>query len=107
MVAPERNIANFSSVNLDIDMLPHNIEPINERPADIAVNIQRGRPTSPASVGGPRSNSPSPVNSSPPSQMDYAERISAQNNMDVEVNVGQFALVMIYCCDWNILSIEV
>jgi len=39
--------------------------------------------------------------------MDYAERISAQNNMDVEVNVGQFALVMIYCCDWNILSIEV
>jgi len=79
MVAPERSIANPSFSNLAM-----NPEYTRERPADTAVNIQRGRPSSRISVGGPRSASSSPVDSSPPSEMDYAERVQLQNNMDVE-----------------------
>lgn len=60
-----------------------NLDYTLERPADTAVNIQRDRPTSRVSVGGPRSTSSSPMDSSPPSEMDCAECVCAQNNMDV------------------------
>jgi len=87
MVVPERNIAKPVSVNLDIVMKPYNNnESTIEWPDDTTVNIQQGCPTLWASVGGPCSNSSSPLNSSPSSEMDYTEHISAQNNMDVEIN---------------------
>ena len=86
MVVPEHNIVNFSSVNLDINMFPHNIEPSNECSVDTTVNIYWRHPISPASMGGPCSNSPFSVNSSLPSEINYAECISMQNNMDIEVN---------------------
>jgi len=39
-----------------------------------------------ASMGGPCNNSLFPLNSSLSSEMNYAERVSAQNNMDIEIN---------------------
>jgi len=56
------------------------------RPEDDAYNIQRGRPTSCTSTNGLRSTSPSPMDdSSPPSEVDYAERVAANCNMDIEI----------------------
>lgn len=56
------------------------------RPEDDAYNIQRGRSTSRASANEPRSASPSPMDdSSPPSEIDYAERVAANSNMDIEI----------------------
>ena len=55
------------------------------RPEDDAYNIQHGRSTSCTSTNGPRSNSPSPMDdSSPPSEVDYAEHVAANCNMDIE-----------------------
>jgi len=81
MVAPERSIANFNFI-----MSPMSTVHTNEQPNDTAVNIPQGRPLSRASVGGPRSASPSPIDFSPPSEINYAERVLAQNSMDVEFN---------------------
>ena len=51
---------------------------------DDAYNIQRGRLTSHTSTNGPCSNSPFPMDdSSPPSEVDYAECVAA--NMDIEI----------------------
>ena len=56
------------------------------RPEDDAYNIQRECSMSHTSAKGPCSNSPSPMNdSSPPSEIDYAERVATNCNMDVEV----------------------
>ena len=56
------------------------------RPEDDAYNIQHGRSTSRTSTNGPHSNSPSPMdNSSPPLEVDYAERVAANCNMDIEI----------------------
>ena len=56
------------------------------RPEDDAYNIQRGRPASRNSTNGLRSTSPSPMDdSSPPSEVDYAERVAANCNMDIEI----------------------
>ena len=56
------------------------------RPEDDAYNIQRGRPTSRTSTNGLRSTSPSPMDdSSPPSEVDYAECVAANCNMDIEI----------------------
>ena len=56
------------------------------RPEDDAYNIQHGRSTSRTSTNGPCSNSLSPMdNSSPPSEVDYAERVTANCNMDIEI----------------------
>ena len=53
---------------------------------DDAYNIQRGRPTSRNSAKNPHSTSPSPMdNSSSPSEIDYAECIAANCNMDIEI----------------------
>ena len=89
MVAPESNLANIQSASV-MHRVPNN-PPSNQppssyfaRPDNTAVNIQWGRPISRASVGGPQSPSPSPMDSSAPSDMDYAERVAIQNNMDVD-----------------------
>ena len=56
------------------------------RPEDDTYNIQRGRPASRNSTNGLRSTSPSPMDdSSPPSEVDYAERVAANCNMDIEI----------------------
>ena len=64
-------------------MIPNTI---SARPEDDAYNIQRGRPASRNSTNGLRSTSPSPMDdSSPPSEVDYAERVAANCNMDIEI----------------------
>jgi len=55
MVAPKSSIAYTQT---SVTMNPYNVT--NERPADTAVNIQHGHPSSKPSVRGPRSPSPSP-----------------------------------------------
>jgi len=56
------------------------------RPEDDAYNIQRGRSMSHTSAKGPCSNSLSPMNdSSPPLEIDYAEHVATNCNMDIEV----------------------
>ena len=53
---------------------------------DDTYNIQHERSTSHTSTNGPRSNSPSPIDdSSPPLEVDYAERVAANCNMDIEI----------------------
>ena len=56
------------------------------RPEDDAYNIQRRCPASRNSTNGLRSTSPSPMDdSSPPSEVDYAERVAANCNMNIEI----------------------
>jgi len=74
-----------------------NVSPSNQpqsslyfaRPDDMAVNIQRGCPTSRASIGNSRSPFPSPETSSSQSDMDYAERVAMQNNVEVDKTIAQ------------------
>lgn len=66
----------------------HNAEQTTARPDDTAFNIQRGRPTTRAADSSTRSTSSSPMDDeSTPSECDYAERVAAQNNMEVEVSL--------------------
>ena len=59
---------------------------ISARLEDDAYNIQCGHSTSHTSTKGPCSNSPSPMDdSSSPSEVDYAEHIAANCNMDIEI----------------------
>jgi len=81
MVAPEHRIANFNFVSSFMST-----EHTNKRLADLAVDLPQGRPPSHLSVGGPRSSSPSPMDSSPPSEVDYAKRVLAQNEIDVKLD---------------------
>jgi len=56
------------------------------RPEDDTYNIQRGYLTFRNSAKNPYSTSPSPMdNSSPPSEIDYAKRVAANCNMDIEI----------------------
>ena len=56
------------------------------RSEDDAYNIQRRRPTSSNSAKNPYSTSPSPMdNSSPPLEVNYAECVTANCNMDIEI----------------------
>jgi len=56
------------------------------RPEDDVYNIQHGCPTSHTSTNGLHSNSPfSMDNSSSPSEVDYAEHVAANCNMDIEI----------------------
>ena len=84
MVAPEFSIANPSFVNSQIN--PYmNISNI-ERPPDTAVNIQHSWLLSQSSTRGPCSPSLLSMDSSPPSEMDYTERMTTNNNrMDIEM----------------------
>ena len=84
MVAPETSTANTHCFSPPSSMNAYHTNP--ERPADTAINIQRGRSSSRPSVGGPRSPSMSPMSASSESEMDYAERVALNNNMDVVEN---------------------
>ena len=56
------------------------------RPEDDTYNIQCGHPISSNSTKNPCSTSPSLMdNSSPPSEVDYAEHVAANCNMDIEI----------------------
>ena len=85
MVVPEFSIAN---TNLDRSQVnPYMNRPDIERPPDPAVNIQCGCMPSRNNYGTPRSLSLSPMDSSPPSEGDYAERTAASNNrMDIKMS---------------------
>ena len=63
-----------------------NIDNTKARPDDTALNIRRGRLSSCASTESSPSSSPSLIDDSPPSECDCAERVAAQNNMEVEVS---------------------
>jgi len=58
----------------------------NERPANTVDDIPQDRPPSRPSIGGPRSASSSPMDSSPPSEVNYTEYLLVQNGMDVELD---------------------
>ena len=60
-----------------------NVESTKARPDDTALSIQRGHPPSRASTESSHSSSPSLMDDSPPLDCDYAERVAAQNNMDI------------------------
>ena len=79
MVAPKRRIANFNFVSPFMST-----EHTNKCLANS--DLPQGRPSSHPSVGGPRSSSPSPMDSSSPSEVDYAKRVLAQNRMDVKLD---------------------
>ena len=83
MVAPEFSVANPSFENTPTN--PYMNIPNLERPPDTAVNIQRGRPPIQSNTINPQSPSFSSMDSLPPSEMDYAERINIENNrMDIK-----------------------
>ena len=83
MVAPEFSVANPSFENTPTN--PYMNIPNLERPPDTAVNIQRGRLPSRSYMRAPRSPSDSPMDSSPSSKVDYAERMAIESNkMDIE-----------------------
>jgi len=58
------------------------LEKTTARPNDTAFNIQHRCPLSQISAGGLHSTSFSPIDDlSPPSKMDYAEHVAANNNI--------------------------
>ena len=64
------------------------------RPEDDTYNIQCGCLTSRNSTKNPRSTSPSPMDdSSPPLEVDYAEHVAANCNMDIEIMDPSLPLV--------------
>ena len=82
MVVPEFSSANTFSVD---SQNPYLNLPNPERPPDTAVNIQHGQLPQQDFTNRTRSPSSSPMDSSPPSEIDYAERVAASNNrMKVE-----------------------
>ena len=83
MVAPESNIANTH--NSKKPMSP-NFENTIARPDNTALSIQRGRSPSRVSTKSSRSSSPSLMDDSPPSDCNYAEQVTAQNNMNIETD---------------------
>jgi len=82
MVAPKFSSANEmfeDSQNLYIN------QPNPKRPLNTAVNIQHGCTFQRNSFNSPCSLSYSPMDSSPSSEVDYAERVAtASNRMDIE-----------------------
>jgi len=84
MVAPKFSIANTISDNSNIN--PYINQPNIERPSDTTVNIQRGCMPSRNSYRIPCSLSFSPMDSFPPSKVDYAKRIATlSNKMDIKM----------------------
>ena len=83
MVAPESNIANTHTSK---KLMSPNFENTIAKPDDTALSIQRGRPPSRASTESSCSSSPSLMNDSPPSDCDYAERVAAQNNINIKTD---------------------
>jgi len=81
VVVPEFSIANTSLVNPQLNPYMNSLN--LKRSPNTAVNIQHGRLLSQSSSEGPHSPSLSPMDSFPPSKMDYATRIE-DNNMEVE-----------------------
>ena len=96
MVAPESNIANTH--NSKKPMSP-NFENTIARPDDTALSIQRGHPPSRTSTESSRSLSPSLMDNSPPSDCNYAERVAAQNNMDIEADNAPHPITNGYLLD--------
>ena len=92
MVASESSLVNIQSV-LVMHYIPnnsHSNQPLSSyfvRSDNMAINIQWDHPVSRASVRGPQSPSPLPMDSSALSDMDYAERIAMQNNIEVNKTV--------------------
>jgi len=64
-------------------LMSPNFENTIARPDNTALSIQRGCPPSRASTESSRSLSPSLMDDLPPSDCDYAERVAAQNNIDI------------------------
>ena len=82
MVAPKCRIANFNFVSPFMST-----KHTNEHLTDSADDLPQGRPPSHPSIGGPRSTSPSPMDSSLPLEVNYAECVLAQNSMDIKLDI--------------------
>ena len=80
MVVPEINIANIHSSPKPMNP---NVESTKARPDNTALSIQWGRPLSHMSTESSHSLSPSLMDDFPPLDCDYAERVAAQNNIDI------------------------
>ena len=96
MVAPESNIANTHTSK---KLMSPNFENTIARPDDTALSIQRDCPPSHASTESSCSLSPSLMDDSPPSDCDYAERVAAQNNMDIEADNAPHPITNGYLLD--------
>ena len=84
MVVPELNIANTISDSFQNLYLN---QPNPERPPDTAVNIPHGRTPFRNNFNTPHSLSLSPMDSSPPSEVNYIERVATSNNqIDIEMS---------------------
>ena len=84
MVVPKFSIANPSFENTPTN--PYMNIPNLERPPDTTVNIQRGRVPTQSNTRAPRSPLYSSMDLSPPSEIDYAERMNIESNkMDIEI----------------------
>ena len=68
-----------------------NTNSTNERPEDNAYNIQCRHSLSWISTDRLHSNSPSPMNDSSPSKIDYAERVASENNIKMSA-IGPLTL---------------
>jgi len=83
MVAPESNIVNtYISKNL----MSSNVENTKARLDDTTLSIQRGCPPSCVSTDSSHSLSLSLMDNLLPSDCDYVERVTTQNNMDIVAN---------------------
>jgi len=84
MEAPELNLVNTM---FETSQNPYENWINPKRPPDTAVNIQWGRMPLRNNFNTPRSPSALTMDSSPPSEMDYAKRVATLNNrMDVEMS---------------------
>jgi len=71
----------------DSSQNPYLNQPNLKRPPDTAVNIQRGQMPLRNNYNTPRSLFPSPMDSSPPSEVDYTKRVViSSNRMDIEMS---------------------
>jgi len=80
MVAPKSSIANTHNSK---KLMSPNFKNTKARPDDTALSIQKIHPPSHVSTESSHSSSPSLMDDSPPSDCDYAEQVTTQNNMDI------------------------
>jgi len=71
-----------------LNSLYNNMHPdsTKDRLEDNTYNIQQGYLLSWISTGGPRSSSPSPMDESLPSEVDYTMRVASENNIEISAS---------------------
>ena len=85
MIVPKSTIVNIQVSSTKLTMNA-NIENTKARLNDTALSIWHSHPSSYVSTESSCSSSPSPMDNLPPSEYNYAERVAAQNNIDIEAD---------------------